>query len=133
MKKNFVVCCVLWVWCVATMAQAWDFKPTPIKYRAIENVVDGQKDGLALTYDVLIPETKPKNRGVLLIVSDSWKSREFNALEDEEKLRGQLQTPGEIPAGAVHRHVRQGHGPRSRSCGRSRRSTTPGRTRRRYC
>jgi hypothetical protein len=60
------------------MAQAWDFKLTPIKYRAIENVVYGQKDGLALTYDVLIPETKPKNRGVLLIVSGSWKSRKFN-------------------------------------------------------
>ena len=112
MKKRGFVCCLLLILPLAVIAQAQDFKLAPAKYRAIENVVYGQKDGLALTFDVLIPETKPKNLGVLLIVSGSWKSRKSNNIEDEEKLRGQHWAQGLLNGGYTVFLVRHGSSPR---------------------
>jgi len=66
-----------------------DFKLEPIKCRTIEDVVYGHKDGLALTLDVMIPETKPKNIGVILIVSGSWKSKKSDIASEEALIRGQ--------------------------------------------
>src|SRR5690242_14579923 len=59
----------------AGVAFAQEFQLATIKFRATEDVVYGYKDGLALTYDVLIPETKAKGLGVLILASGSWKSK----------------------------------------------------------
>jgi acetyl esterase/lipase len=60
---------------------------TPVPYRAIEDLVYGHKDGLALTLDVLTPEQNPKNIGLLLISSGSWKSRKPDVSEEETRRR----------------------------------------------
>lgn len=58
-----------------------------IPHRAIEDVVFGHKDGLALTYDVLIPEENPKNIGIILVSSGGWNSEKSAITEDIEKMR----------------------------------------------
>jgi acetyl esterase/lipase len=45
-----------------------------IPYRITEDIVYGNKDGLALTLDVLVPEKDAKGLGVILVSSGSWKS-----------------------------------------------------------
>ncbi|MFN0085973.1 MAG: alpha/beta fold hydrolase [Blastocatellia bacterium] len=98
--------------CLAFISRADDFKLAPVSYRAIEDVVYGQKDGLALTYDVLIPETRPRKIGVLLLVSGSWKSRKSNNAADEEALRRQHWAQGLLNGGYTVFLVRHGSAPR---------------------
>jgi acetyl esterase/lipase len=77
----------------------------------LEDVVYGHKDGLALTYDVLIPETKAKGLGVLILSSGSWKSKK-SLPADEAKLRGQHWIQGLLNGGFTVFVVRHGSSPR---------------------
>ena len=43
-------------------------------YRVIPDVIYARKAGVALTYDVLIPEDHPNGAGIIHIVSAGWKS-----------------------------------------------------------
>jgi acetyl esterase/lipase len=65
-----------------------------------------------LTLDVLIPETKPKNIGVIFIVSGSWKSRKNTVREDEERQRNQHWAQGLLNGGYTLFLVRHGSSPR---------------------
>src|SRR5262249_9885112 len=111
-KKKRLICSLLFTLCLAVAAQAEDLNLSPVKYRAIEDVVYGHKDGMALTFDVLIPETKPKNIGVLLIVSGSWKSRKSDFHDDEEKQRQSHWAQGLLNGGYTLFLVRHGSTPR---------------------
>src|SRR5262245_65644579 len=73
--------------CICGVAAAQDLKWESVKYRTIEDIGYGQKDGMGLTMDALIPETKPKNIGVIFIVSARLKSVKNATLEEEEKRR----------------------------------------------
>lgn len=96
--------------CCAVAAQ--DLKWESVKYRAIEDIVYGHKDGMGLTMDALIPETKPKNIGVIFIVSASWKSGKSATLEEEEKHRRQHWAQGLLNGGYTLFLVRHSSSPR---------------------
>jgi acetyl esterase/lipase len=96
--------------CGATAAQ--DLKWEAVKYRAIEDIVYGQKDGMGLTMDALIPETKPKNIGVIFIVSASWKSRKNTDPAEEERQRRQHWARGLLNGGYTLFLVRHSSSPR---------------------
>jgi acetyl esterase/lipase len=99
-----------WVCLAAPLGLATD-NPT-LKYRTTEDIVYGHKDGLAQTLDVLTPETNPKNLGVLLIVSGSWKSKKSNLTADEEKQRNSHWAQGLLKGGFTLFLVRHGSTPR---------------------
>lgn len=98
--------------CFFSKSLADDFRLEPVKCRAIEDVVYGHKDGLAMTLDVLIPETKPKNIGVILIVSGSWKSKKSDIPSEETLLRSQHWAQGLLNGGFTLFLVRHGSTPR---------------------
>ena len=98
--------------CLAGGVRADDFKLEAVKYRAVEDVVYGHKDGLAQTFDVLIPETGAKRVGVLLLVSGSWRSRKANNPAEEEGLRRQHWAQGLLNGGYTLFLVRHGSTPR---------------------
>src|SRR4029434_7326283 len=75
--------------CFCGVAATQDLKWESVKYRVVEDIVYGQKDGMGLTMDALIPETKPKNIGVIFIISGSGKSKKNETSEEEEKGRRQ--------------------------------------------
>ena len=50
-------------------------------------MVYGNKDGMGLTLDVLVPEKNSKHLGVILVSSGSWKSRKSDVLDDEIERR----------------------------------------------
>jgi acetyl esterase/lipase len=94
------------------VAAAQDLKWESVKYRAIEDIVYGYKDGMGLTMDALIPETKPKNIGVIFIVSASWKSPKNATREEEEKRRRQHWAQGPLNGGYTLFLVRHSSSPR---------------------
>ena len=98
--------------CFCRVAAAQEIKWDEVKYRTIEDVVYGQKDGMGLTMDVLIPETKPKNIGVIFIVSAGWKSIKNATPEEEEKQRLQHWAVGPLNGGYTLFLVRHGSAPR---------------------
>lgn len=112
MKQYWRGLCLPLALCFCVIAQAQDLKWESVKYRSIEDVVYGYKDGLGLTLDVLIPETKPKNIGVIFIVSGSWKSRKNAVREDEERQRRQHWAQGLLNGGYTLFLVRHGSSPR---------------------
>jgi acetyl esterase/lipase len=59
----------------------------PVKFHAVEDVVYGHKDGLALTLDVLTPEANAKGIGVIIVASGGFRSGKSNVLSDEVKRR----------------------------------------------
>lgn len=99
------------LWLTVSNAIAQDFKLESIKFRALEDVVYGHKDGLALTYDVLIPATKAKGLGVIILSSGSWKSRK-SLPNEEAKLRGEHWVQGLLNGGFTVFVVRHGSTPR---------------------
>lgn len=111
MKKRVIVCLFL-MFALTVASRAQDAKLSPVKYKLIEDIVYGHKDGLAMTMDALIPETKPKNIGVLLIVSAAWKSRRSNLEADEEKQRQSHWAQGLLNGGYTLFLVRHGSTPR---------------------
>jgi acetyl esterase/lipase len=98
--------------CFCAGAAAQDLKWESVKYRTIEDIVYGQKDGMGLTMDALIPETKPKNIGVLFIVSGSWKSKKNEAPEEEDKGRRQHWAQGLLNGGYTLFLIRHSSSPR---------------------
>ncbi len=112
MRLYRLIACLPLAICLFGGASAQELKWEKIKYRAVEDLVYGQKDGLGLTMDVLIPETKPKNVGVIFIVSATWKSRKNELPEDEEKERQQHWAQGLLNAGYTLFLVRHGSTPR---------------------
>lgn len=112
MKYKSLVISLLLALSFVSIANADDFKLEAVKCRTIEDIVYGHKDGLALTFDVLIPETKPKNIGVILIVSGSWKSKKADIAAEEETLRGQHWAQGLLNGGFTVFLVRHGSTPR---------------------
>lgn len=112
MKQYRLSVCLLLALCLLGGAAAQDHKWETIKYRAVEDVVYGQKDGMGLTMDVMIPETKPKKIGVIFIVSGSWKSRKNSVPEDEERQRRQHWAQGLLNGGYTLFLVRHSSSPR---------------------
>jgi acetyl esterase/lipase len=112
MKQYWRGVSLLLALCFIGIALAQDLKWESVKYRAIEDVVYGQKDGMGLTMDALIPETKPKNIGVIFIVSGSWRSRKNTVQEDEERQRRQHWAQGPLNGGYTLFLVRHGSSPR---------------------
>jgi acetyl esterase/lipase len=112
MKLHRLCAGLLLALCFCGAAVAQDLKWESVKYRAIEDIVYGQKDGLSLTMDALIPETKPKNIGVIFIVSASFKSGKNATLEEEEKRRRQHWAQGLLNGGYTLFLVRHGSTPR---------------------
>jgi acetyl esterase/lipase len=56
-------------------------------YDAIEDVVYGHKDGLALTLDVVEPKSDRNGMGLILVSSGSWISKKSDVPGEEEKRR----------------------------------------------
>ena len=59
----------------------------PVGFQVVEDVVYGNKDGLALTLDVLTPVANAKNLGVILVSSGGWKSSKSNIPGHDAKRR----------------------------------------------
>ena len=95
----------------ATAAFAYD-DSSLTGYRAIEDVIYGQKDGMGLSLDVLTPEKNVKGIGIVLISSGSWKSSKSNLLEDEERKRKDHWVQGLLKGGYTLFVVRHGSSPR---------------------
>lgn len=112
MKHKFLACSLLLALSFLSIAKADDFKLEPVKCRTVEDVVYGHKDGLAMTLDVMIPETRSKNIGVILIVSGSWKSKKSDISAEETLLRGQHGAQGLLNGGFTIFLVRHGSTPR---------------------
>ncbi len=58
-----------------------------VAYHAIEDVVYGHKDGLALTLDVIDPIAGRNGKGLIVVSSGSWISRKSDNLDEEEDRR----------------------------------------------
>ena len=112
MKLNRLGAALSLALCICCVAAAQDLKWESVKYRAIEDIVYGQKDGMGLTMDALIPETKPKNIGVIFIVSASWKSSKNTNPEEEAKQRRQHWAQGPLNGGYTLFLVRHSSSPR---------------------
>ncbi len=86
--------------CFCGVAATQDLKWESVKYRAIEDIVYGHKDGMGLTMDALIPETKPKNIGVRAA------QRRLHALSGPPLQQSALfhpgDDPGHSPRGSIH-------------------------------
>jgi len=105
-----VFCAACSVSCVCHAA-ADSAKTVP--YTAVEDVVYGHKDGLALTMDVLTPAENAKGIGIVLISSGSWRSRKSNVLSEEEPRRkGEHWVQGLLGGGYTLFVARHGSGPR---------------------
>ncbi len=76
--------CISWMNCFARA----DEPDAPVAYTAIEDVVYGHKDGLALTMDVLTPKQGAKGIGVILVSSGGWKSGKSDIPGHDLKRRG---------------------------------------------
>ena len=118
MKRDLLV-----LLCMTTLVAANSFADeTPARYRATEDVVYGHKDGLALTLDVLVPETNPKKLGLIVVSSGSWNSKKSDLIEEEEQRRQTDHwTQGLLKGGFTLFVVRHGSSPRAGSVGASRR------------
>lgn len=81
-------------------------------YRATEDVIYGQKDGMGLSLDVLTPEKNAKGIGIVLVSSGSWKSGKSNLLADEERKRQDHWVQGLLQGGYTLFVVRHGSSPR---------------------
>src|SRR5215470_3241399 len=113
MKIHRLGAALLLALCFCGQAAAQELKwDSAVKYRTIEDVVYGHKDGMALTMDALIPETKPKNIAVIFIISASWKSLKSATPEEEEKQRKQHWAQGPLNGGYTLFLVRHSSPPR---------------------
>lgn len=83
-----------------------------VPYKAIEDVVYGQKEGMGLTLDVLKPEQNGNGIGIVLISSGSWKSNKSNLPEEVAKFRRDHWAMGLLHGGFTVFVVRHGSGPR---------------------
>lgn len=85
------------------------------KYKIVEDIVYGHKDGLALTMDVLTPEQNAKGIGLILVSSGSWKSSKSNVEAENVRQRDEDHWGQGLLAGGFTLFVaRHGSGPRYR-------------------
>lgn len=85
------------------------------EYEAVEDVVYGHKEGLALTLDVLKPRQNAKGIGLILVSSGSWRSGKSNVMADEERRRqGEHWVQGLLQGGYTLFVARHGSMPRYR-------------------
>lgn len=90
-----------------------DEAPSPAKYKIEEDIVYGNKDGLALTLDVLTPEDKPKNIGIVLVSSGGWRSSKSNIPGHDENTRAKEHwVQGLLKGGYTVFIMRHGSAPR---------------------
>jgi acetyl esterase/lipase len=83
-----------------------------VPYKATEDVVYGQKEGMGLTLDVLKPEKNGNGRGIVLISSGGWKSDKSNIQEKVDEMRKDHWAMGLLQGGYTVFIVRHGSGPR---------------------
>lgn len=83
-----------------------------VPYKATEDVVYGQKEGMGLTLDVLKPEKNSNGKGIVLISSGSWKSDKSNIAEEVAEFRQDHWAMGLLQGGYTCFVVRHGSGPR---------------------
>ena len=85
----------------------------PVKYRMVEDVVYGNKDGMGLTMDVLTPEVNPKGVGIILVSSGSWKSHKSNVPgQDDARRNKEHWVQGLLKGGYTLFVTRHGSAPR---------------------
>lgn len=85
----------------------------PVAYHAVEDIVYGHKDGMALTLDVVEPKQDPKGLGIILVSSGSWRSGKSDILEEVEHRRQRDHwTQGLLKGGFTLFVVRHGSSPR---------------------
>ena len=90
-----------------------DDPPTGVPYVAIEDVVYGYKDGMALTVDVLTPRENAKGIGVVLVSSGSWRSRKSDVqVEEDRRRQHEHWVQGLLGNGYTLFVARHGSGPR---------------------
>ncbi len=88
-----------------------DEKPVP--YKTTDDIVYGQKDGLALTLDVFEPEGARKQRGVILVSSGGWESKKSNIPEENHhRMQTDHWAQGLLKGGYTVFLVRHGSSPR---------------------
>lgn len=92
--------------------RSWAEAPKPVPCTAIEDVVYGHKDGLALTLDVLTPQENAKGIGIILISSGGWRSRKSNVPAEEEPRKREHWVQGLLKGGHTLFVTRHGSGPR---------------------
>ena len=83
-----------------------------VPYKATEDVVYGQKEGMGLTLDVLKPENDGNNLGIVLISSGSWKSSKSNLPDKVAEMRKDHWAMGLLHGGFTVFIVRHGSGTR---------------------
>ncbi|MFN0120301.1 MAG: prolyl oligopeptidase family serine peptidase [Blastocatellia bacterium] len=113
MKKVLLLLCMLLLSVPAARAQNGGSLTldTSLKYRVVEDVVFGYKDGLALSMDVLTPEQNAKKLGVIILSSGSWRSKKSLPAE-ENQLRTQHWVLGLLQGGYTVFVARHGSSPR---------------------
>jgi len=85
----------------------------PVPYKIEEDVVYGNKDGLAMTMDVLTPEKDAKGIGVILVSSGGWKSAKSNVSgENEARIKQEHWIQGLLKGGYTVFLMRHGSSPR---------------------
>lgn len=83
------------------------------EYDAVEDLVYGHKDGMALTMDVLTPKEGAKGIGLILVSSGSWKSGKSDiAAENLRKRDKDHWAQGLLEGGFTLFVVRHGSSPR---------------------
>ena len=112
--KSFMTLCLGLAF--ATTAQVSAQEPTKdasIPYRAVEDVVYGHKDGLALTMDVITPVDNAKRLGVILVSSGSWRSSKSNVPgADDGRRKSEHWVQGLLGGGYTLFVMRHGSTPR---------------------
>ncbi len=103
----FVIAALCWI-----QAGLAEDVSRPVGYSIVEDVVYGNKDGMGLTLDVLTPEANPKNLGVILVSSGSWKSSKSNMPGQNEQRHKEHWVQGLLQGGYTIFITRHGSAPR---------------------
>ncbi len=83
------------------------------KYKIVEDLVYGHKDGLALTLDVVTPIKNAKGIGLILVSSGSWRSGKSDIAEENARIRDEDHWgQGLLAGGFTLFVVRHGSSPR---------------------
>jgi acetyl esterase/lipase len=83
-----------------------------VPYKATEDVVYGNKEGMGLTFDVLEPKKNKKGIGVILVSSGGWRSEKSNLTKEVENRRKDHWGMGLLSNGFTVFVVRHGSGTR---------------------
>jgi acetyl esterase/lipase len=83
-----------------------------VPYKATEDVVYGNKEGMGLTFDVLQPKKKRKGIGIVLVSSGGWRSEKSNLAKQVDNQRKDHWGMGLLSNGYTVFVVRHGSGTR---------------------